>query len=305
MSDTLGLSQRKLPSALEAAIVRAAQSSAGASSLVPTVGAALDAATVVNGGFDVADPAAAGFGWQTLGGAAVEGGHAVLTETPSLASRFVQQLVAPADARVLTFTIVSAHFEPSGLGPQDAFEVALLDPSVDGGRSPAAIGLADTDALLNLQADGLPSTTRAPSISTPARRRLDARPHRPRRSFHGRPGHDALLRPPRRTARSDSRVAIDDVQVPRSGGSRRSRSPTASRPPRTRRSRSIRAANDNVVQWAAAHRRADERRRRTATLIRPRRRTREVHHPQPTTSARTGSNIASATASPILRAGRR
>ena len=121
---------------------------------MPTGGAALDAGGgVVNGGFDVADPAAAGFGWQTHGGAAVEDGHGVLTETTSLASRFMQELVAPADAHVLTFTIVSMRFDPSGLGPQDAFEVALLDPqsmqSLAGG-----IGLADTDALLNLQADG-------------------------------------------------------------------------------------------------------------------------------------------------------
>jgi hypothetical protein len=139
---------------------------------VPSGGAALDAGGgVVNGGFDVA-----GVGWETHGGAAVEDGHGVLTETTSLASRFVQDIVLSAGDHVLGFTIVSAHFDPSGLGPQDAFEVALLDAqslqSLAGGIGPREYGRAAQPA-----ADG--SVYHAATVHLSAgRRRRGACQHR-------------------------------------------------------------------------------------------------------------------------------
>jgi RHS repeat-associated protein len=154
MSDSLGLFQRKLPSALAAAIVAASQGSASPSSQVSAAGAALGGDGVVNGRFDVSIASAAGFGWQIRGGASVENGQAVLAETSTLQSRFLQQLIAPEGVQALAFTLVNTHFDAPGDGPQDAFEVALIDPqtmqSLAGG-----MGLTNTDALLNLQADGM------------------------------------------------------------------------------------------------------------------------------------------------------
>ena len=182
MSDDLGLFERKLPSALSAAIVAQAQGSASSVSSVPVGGAALDGSGVVNGDFGVADATAAGFGWQTLGGASVANGQGVLSETPSLASRFCAA-ARPAEWRAARSSSRSSARTSTrpGLGPQDAFEVALLDPqsmqSLAGG-----IGLTDTDALLNLQADG----TVSPRVDRPSRggrRRCDAGQHRPRRAF--------------------------------------------------------------------------------------------------------------------------
>ena len=153
MAADLGLGQRKLPSALEAAIVLAAEGSAGPTASVPTAGAALGGTGVVNGDFSVSSPTASGFGWETLGGASVQSGHGVLTEDPSHESRFDQTLTAPAGATSLVFAIDSTHFDVPGVGPQDAFEVALLDPQSMqplGGTT----GVSNTDALLSLQADG-------------------------------------------------------------------------------------------------------------------------------------------------------
>ena len=109
--------------------------------------------TVINGDFALSDPAAAGFGWSLLGGAEATGGQGVLTENSNLASRFLQTVTKPDGAVALTFTILDASFDAPGTGPQDAFEVALLDPAT---LTPlvGGIALSNTDAALNIQADG-------------------------------------------------------------------------------------------------------------------------------------------------------
>ena len=98
----------------------------------PFLGGMLSDAGITNGAFDVAEPAASGFGWEVRGGAEVVDGRGVLAEDPTRASRFAQELVLPTGARALVFTLVSAVFDPVGNGPQDAFEVALIDLGVEG-----------------------------------------------------------------------------------------------------------------------------------------------------------------------------
>ena len=159
MADQLGLFERKLPSPLSTKIIAAARSGAAGSGSDQEVGlpaAALGAALpvgLVNGTFDVVDVGSPVFGWQAFGSASVVNGRGVLSEASPIAPRFTQNFTVPAGARFLRFTLNDVDFDPAGNGPQDAFEVALLDPSSSislfGG-----LGLAGTDAALNLQADG-------------------------------------------------------------------------------------------------------------------------------------------------------
>src|SRR5262245_7221261 len=62
-------------------------------------------------------------------------------------------LLVPQNARALVFSLRDVTFDPTGAGPADAFEVALLDgqglPTLAG-----SVVLTRTDALLNLQSDG-------------------------------------------------------------------------------------------------------------------------------------------------------
>jgi VCBS repeat-containing protein len=160
MSDSLGVFQRKLPSELAAMIIAAARDAAdgtGSAEQASIAASALEGdplpAEIVNGDFAVSDPASPLFGWETSGSATVEGGRGVLAENSPIAPRFMQSFSLPEDARFLIFTIEDARFDPAGNGPQDAFEVALLDPATMLSRL-GGIGLTDTDALLNLQADG-------------------------------------------------------------------------------------------------------------------------------------------------------
>ncbi|TCO80767.1 intein/RHS repeat-associated protein [Plasticicumulans lactativorans] len=155
MADRLGVGERRLPSVIAAQIILAARTAAaaGAPAAVAIGPTALAAPGVRNGGFDVADPAAGGYGWTTAGAAGVHDGQGVLDEDSTLASRFTQSLAIPAGARQLRFTLVGAAFDAPGSGPQDAFEVALLDAQTHASLA-GGLELPGTDALFNLQADG-------------------------------------------------------------------------------------------------------------------------------------------------------
>nr|MBI3614343.1 putative Ig domain-containing protein [Nitrospirota bacterium] len=112
---------------------------------------------LVNGEFTtstVTDPA---FGWSARGAAAVETGAAVLREGDRVLSRFAQTFVVPEQAQSLQFTIETAFSDqPSAVSsfPPDAFEVALLDATTGQSLLGTTTGLTQTDALLNIQADG-------------------------------------------------------------------------------------------------------------------------------------------------------
>ena len=64
-------------------------------------------------------------GWQTTGNVAFASGSATLNETAATQTRLNQVFVLGAQDRVLSFTLAAALGAQSG--PQDAFEVALLD----------------------------------------------------------------------------------------------------------------------------------------------------------------------------------
>ncbi|RPI43041.1 MAG: tandem-95 repeat protein, partial [Betaproteobacteria bacterium] len=161
MGERLGLFERKLPSEIAALIIAAARdgvAGSGSAQEVEIGAAALEAGAslpvgLVNGGFAIADPATAGFGWEAFGSATVVAGEGVLAEDSPIAPRFLQSFVLPADAVTLTFTLRDVHFDAPGNGPQDAFEMALLDFAT-GASVLGDVGLSNTDAALNLQADG-------------------------------------------------------------------------------------------------------------------------------------------------------
>jgi hypothetical protein len=109
---------------------------------------------VLNGSFGVADPADAGYGWTTHGGASVAGGAGVLVEDARLTSGFSQSFVVPTDPRLLRFTFHTEGFAADPDSPPDAFEVALLHACTFAPVAGVADGLTLTDALLNVQSDG-------------------------------------------------------------------------------------------------------------------------------------------------------
>ncbi|HEX7095353.1 MAG TPA: Ig-like domain-containing protein, partial [Acidimicrobiales bacterium] len=106
-----------------------------------------------DGGFDIPDPDAAGAGWQLSGGARIEDGRLSLAEDARLQARALQSFLVPTGAVALAFDILDASFDAPGGAPSDAFEVALLDAQ-SFERLAGDIGLTQTDAALNIQADG-------------------------------------------------------------------------------------------------------------------------------------------------------
>jgi hypothetical protein len=108
---------------------------------------------VVNGTFQISDPADPLFGWSKLGGATVAGGLGVLAEDGLFTSRFLQTIEIPDEAMALEFTIQPSLLANTLAAP-DAFEVALLDEHTGMSVVGRAQGLSGTDAILNIQFDG-------------------------------------------------------------------------------------------------------------------------------------------------------
>jgi len=109
---------------------------------------------VANGHFTVTNPADPAFGWNTNGPVSVSPGQAVLSEGAALFTDLSQTFAIPAGARTLRLTLTPSLEAGSAGALPEAVEVALLSRE-DGSQviEPVA-GLADGDALLNLQADG-------------------------------------------------------------------------------------------------------------------------------------------------------
>jgi hypothetical protein len=107
-----------------------------------------------NGTFGVSNPADPEFAWTLTGAGAVVNQAAQLWEGDRLYSRFEQSFLLPAGATTLRFTLLSTAFTATHAFPPDAFEVALLDAVTGAPVAGTVSGLAQTDALLNLQANG-------------------------------------------------------------------------------------------------------------------------------------------------------
>ena len=141
MDPALPPSIRRLPSALDAAIVAAVrQSPATASAVAPGLAIAPLFALPPTG-------------WTTHGDVEIDGTALTLSESASNLAGARQTFTLPAGTETLTFTITNANFVSNGPGnPDDAFELALL--GADGKPVGGADGLSDTDAFFNLQGSG-------------------------------------------------------------------------------------------------------------------------------------------------------
>jgi hypothetical protein len=92
-------------------------------------------------------------GWATTGDVAFTNGAATLTETATTQTRLNQVFVLGENERFLSFTLANTALGDQGNGPDDAFEVALIDAST-GLSLMSGNGLTHNDAIVNRQADG-------------------------------------------------------------------------------------------------------------------------------------------------------
>nr|MCU0873508.1 tandem-95 repeat protein [Pirellulaceae bacterium] len=118
-----------------------------------------------NGDFTNRLPGSPDFGWSLRGAASVAAGWAVLDEGAVFFSGFRQTLEIPAGADTIRFTLAGTEFFDDASAPPDAFEVALLDAATFQSLLPTCVGLAGTDAVLNVQADG--RVFASPAVSVP------------------------------------------------------------------------------------------------------------------------------------------
>ena len=162
MSPYLTPGMRKLPSELELRILQAIRNHDGTThthgTIHGTITAAQTAAPLVgitNGDFEqLLDQ------WNhrgTVQATQFTTSTAVtLTEDSPILSQLSQTFVIPQDAsqRYLTFDLLETTLGSTTHRPPDAFEVALLDATTLKPLVGTAIGLTNTDALLNLQSNG-------------------------------------------------------------------------------------------------------------------------------------------------------
>lgn len=91
--------------------------------------------------------------WATQGDVAFGDGTATLKETSTTQTRLNQVFVVGEHDRFLSFSLAGLGLGDQAAGPDDAFEVALIDAST-GAALLGGTGLSRSDALLNLQANG-------------------------------------------------------------------------------------------------------------------------------------------------------
>ncbi|MEO1616045.1 MAG: CARDB domain-containing protein [Planctomycetota bacterium] len=176
MNPTLRPGIRKLPSMMNAEVLNRAhgtnlnengdsgqlplQSQPGFISLSVTLdesGDNRDHIGLRNADLQITDPQDQAFGWRTVGEVRVVDGTATIGETAGLIGDLSQSFVIPGNANELSFTIGEFDLDlANGPFPSEAFEVSLLGIDLQSltGSIPELQG---SDALLNIQADGLVS----------------------------------------------------------------------------------------------------------------------------------------------------
>ncbi|WP_396134999.1 PKD domain-containing protein [Chamaesiphon sp. OTE_8_metabat_110] len=155
MNTSLKPGVRKLPSALNLAMIDAINSGIGGwvsgvgtlNSANLTAGALIG---ITNGDFTTPTT------WNTLGATNIINGTATLTEQSQKLSELTQAFIIPTGAKTLQFTIIDNHLVTGDTTKtaNDAFEVALLDTNTFNPLAGTSIGLNHTDSLLNIQANG-------------------------------------------------------------------------------------------------------------------------------------------------------
>ncbi len=108
---------------------------------------------ILNGRFSQNSPAAPDYGWTRSGSANVQNGQGIINEDSIVFSGLREEFRIPAGATALRFTLLNRALNASAGNPPDAFEVALLDSSLNS-LVPTVEGLSGSDAFLNLQASG-------------------------------------------------------------------------------------------------------------------------------------------------------
>ncbi len=136
MDMNLSSGERRMPTVAD---MVAADAGTDASPEIATVG-------VANGNFTN------GTGWSTRGAVSFENNQARLVEDQRVNTSLSQLLRIPSSARFLSFDVFGLEWG-SGGGIGDAFEVALRDATT-GNSLLGPIGMSQTDALINVQADG-------------------------------------------------------------------------------------------------------------------------------------------------------
>ncbi len=144
---------RKLPSHLDLAIINQLHSNPTSQSTTQqNPNAALTAGAlyaIENGDFTTTT------GWNLQGGTTISNGAATLSETSQKLAQLTQDLIIPARAKRLQFTIKDnlLVLGDSSKTANDAFEVALLGTNYKP-LAGTSQGLSNTDSLLNIQANG-------------------------------------------------------------------------------------------------------------------------------------------------------
>jgi PKD repeat protein len=148
MASGLELGERRLPSALD--VTLAASPIVSAAYTAPLLGVG-----ITNGDFTIASNQDANYAWQTNGATNISNGVATLSDTSKQLANLTQKFLIPTNANTLQFTIKNSQLRSgqTNATPNDSFEVALLDAQMNP-LAGKAQGLANTDSLLNLQADG-------------------------------------------------------------------------------------------------------------------------------------------------------
>ncbi len=148
MASGLELGERRLPSALD--VTLAASPIVSAAYTAPLLGVG-----ITNGDFSIASNRDANYTWQTNGATNISNGVATLSDTSKQLANLTQKFLIPTNANTLQFTIKNSQLRSGQTNsiPNDSFEVALLDAQMNP-LAGKAQGLANTDSLLNLQADG-------------------------------------------------------------------------------------------------------------------------------------------------------
>jgi hypothetical protein len=133
--------------------------SSGAGAYAPSQNLQAINTTFTNGDFSTGTS-----NWQTNGNTTLGGnGSVILGESNNADSHLAQGFMINNGDRFLSFNVVDDQLQANdGTGPNDAFEVALLNATT-GAAVGATDGFSHSDALLNIQTDG---TEHAASKST-------------------------------------------------------------------------------------------------------------------------------------------
>jgi len=148
MSSVLGAGTRRLPSTSD--LIHRTRAGATFTGLQAANGTPVNTA-FVNGDFSVAS--GPGLGWDLTGAARVENGVAMMDEGANSFTGLSQSVLKTAGARSMAFTLSDITLGAEQGRVPDALQVVLQDETT--GQPVSRLqGLAGTDALLSVQADG-------------------------------------------------------------------------------------------------------------------------------------------------------